>query len=307
MPTLSYSAGVPYRYAFNGKEKDPEFQNNYDYGARIYNANIGRFLTVDPLTDDYPFFSPYLFGGNDVISASDVDGLEPSYKQVDGTYVFARDGYLQRPLRDQYAIKQILKQEAAKSYNNDEVGKKFADDATELLFLLTPFDELNTLITGENPQGEKVNSFQAILDLGMATTRGKKGGGAPMKAPKLKAPNYKTAKLNLPTKTTKGGVYSLKDPLTKKVVRTGRAKDLEVREKQHNQGKDTKGLDFETEYKTDNYAEQRGLEDIIYNKNPWGLPENGGLNKIRPISPKNPNKPIYQKAAKDFLNKNKKE
>jgi RHS repeat-associated protein len=42
-----------YRYGFNGKEKDQneEFGNtHYDYGFRIYNPAIAKFLSVDPLT-----------------------------------------------------------------------------------------------------------------------------------------------------------------------------------------------------------------------------------------------------------------
>lgn len=68
-----------YRYGFNGKEKDDseEFGNtHYDYGFRIYNPSIGRFLSVDPLTKEYPFYTPYQFAGNKPIVAIDIDGLE---------------------------------------------------------------------------------------------------------------------------------------------------------------------------------------------------------------------------------------
>jgi RHS repeat-associated protein len=65
-----------YRYGFNGKEKDSEFQNNYDYGFRIYNAKIAKFLSVDPLTKQYPWYTPYQFAGNKPIAAIDLDGAE---------------------------------------------------------------------------------------------------------------------------------------------------------------------------------------------------------------------------------------
>ncbi len=68
-----------YRYGFNGKEKDPEFQNNYDYGFRIYNPNIAKFLSVDPLTKGYPYYTPYQFAGNKPIVAIDLDGAEEKY------------------------------------------------------------------------------------------------------------------------------------------------------------------------------------------------------------------------------------
>jgi len=37
---------------------------NYDYGFRIYNPSIGKFLSVDPLAREYAYYSPYHFAGN---------------------------------------------------------------------------------------------------------------------------------------------------------------------------------------------------------------------------------------------------
>ena len=75
----SYSS-ASYRYGFNGKEKDPEGmgggQSTYDYGFRIYNPALGRFLSVDPLTQSYPMLTPYQFASNMPIVAIDIDGLE---------------------------------------------------------------------------------------------------------------------------------------------------------------------------------------------------------------------------------------
>ncbi len=69
-----------YRYRFNGKEQDEEGMggggSTYDYGFRIYNAQLGKFLSVDPLTASYPWYTPYQFAGNMPIVAIDLDGLE---------------------------------------------------------------------------------------------------------------------------------------------------------------------------------------------------------------------------------------
>jgi len=47
-----------YRYGFNGKEKDEDGEwgssTHNDYGFRIYNPAIVKFLCVDPLSPDYP-------------------------------------------------------------------------------------------------------------------------------------------------------------------------------------------------------------------------------------------------------------
>lgn len=65
-----------YRYSFNGKETDTE-TDLQDYGFRIYNPALGRFLSVDPLTGVYPFWSPYAFAADMPTWAVDLDGLEP--------------------------------------------------------------------------------------------------------------------------------------------------------------------------------------------------------------------------------------
>jgi len=55
-PGRSYNSS-DYRYGFNGKEKDDngEFgMTTYDYGFRIYNPALGKFLSTDPLTKSYP-------------------------------------------------------------------------------------------------------------------------------------------------------------------------------------------------------------------------------------------------------------
>jgi RHS repeat-associated protein len=64
-----------YRYKFNGKELDGETETQ-DYGMRIYNAALGRFLSVDPYTNKYPMLSTYQFASNRPIEGVDLDGKE---------------------------------------------------------------------------------------------------------------------------------------------------------------------------------------------------------------------------------------
>jgi RHS repeat-associated protein len=81
----SVNAGGGYRYGFNGKEQDGETYGNgneYDYGFRIYNPRIGKFLSVDPLSPEYPQLTPYQFASNRPIDGIDLDGLE-FYKAAD--------------------------------------------------------------------------------------------------------------------------------------------------------------------------------------------------------------------------------
>lgn len=79
MPERRFSANNQYRYGFNGKENDNEVRGEgrqQDYGMRIYDSRLGKFLSVDPLDREYPWYSPYQFAGNKPIKFVDLDGLE---------------------------------------------------------------------------------------------------------------------------------------------------------------------------------------------------------------------------------------
>lgn len=83
-----------------------------------------------------------------------------------------------------------------------------------------------------------------------------------------------------------GGTYKLRDA-NGNVARTGSTRDLGRREAELARHPDTKDLDFEIDRRTNNYAAQRGREQIIYDQHPEAQLGNGGLNRIRPISPLN--------------------
>lgn len=80
MPGRKYrQVNTTYRYGFNGKENDSDVKgegNQQDYGARIYDTRLGRFLSVDPLTRAFSWYSPFQFAGNMPIAAVDLDGEE---------------------------------------------------------------------------------------------------------------------------------------------------------------------------------------------------------------------------------------
>jgi RHS repeat-associated protein len=84
MPGRSYNS-AEYRFGFNGKEKDDEVKGSgaqYDYGFRIYDPRLGKFLSVDPLQKKFPFYSPYHFAGNSPIANVDLDGREPNWFMI---------------------------------------------------------------------------------------------------------------------------------------------------------------------------------------------------------------------------------
>ena len=74
-----FRAGSGYRYGFNGKENDNEVKgegNQIDYGMRIYDPRLGKFLSVDLLTRKYAMLSPFQYASNRPIDGIDLDGLE---------------------------------------------------------------------------------------------------------------------------------------------------------------------------------------------------------------------------------------
>jgi len=79
MPGRIFNLGG-YRYGFNGKENDNEVKgpgNSIDFGERIYDPRIGKFLSVDASERNYPSISPYAFSFNNPVLYNDPDGNDP--------------------------------------------------------------------------------------------------------------------------------------------------------------------------------------------------------------------------------------
>lgn len=69
----------PYRFAFNGKERDDEVKgsgNSYDFGARIYDERLGKWWSVDPKFKKYPGISTYNYTFNNPIIFVDPNGKD---------------------------------------------------------------------------------------------------------------------------------------------------------------------------------------------------------------------------------------
>jgi RHS repeat-associated protein len=84
---LVNSTNVALKYRFNGQEYQDELGLNWDsFKYRNYDFAIGRFMSIDPLSEKYYYNSPYAFSENRVIDGRELEGLEwASVKNDDGT------------------------------------------------------------------------------------------------------------------------------------------------------------------------------------------------------------------------------
>ena len=80
MPGRSFTrSGGDYRFGFNGMEKDGEewtgsAGSHLDFGARIYDSRLGKWMSIDPLYSSFPSESSYSFAGNSPIYLIDKAG-----------------------------------------------------------------------------------------------------------------------------------------------------------------------------------------------------------------------------------------
>ena len=84
----------PYKY--NGKELDRMHGLDwYDYGARHYDAALGRWMCMDPLTEKYYDVSPYVYCHNNSVNRMDPDGKADIKKDDSQPYkVTIRNGII---------------------------------------------------------------------------------------------------------------------------------------------------------------------------------------------------------------------
>jgi RHS repeat-associated protein len=119
-----------YRYGFNGMHKDDEIKgsgNSLDFGARVYDSRLVRWLSLDPLLAKYPSMSPYSFVGNCALIM-----IDPSGKVIEiALFRMVND----KPVPEivvTYKDGQLYNKDGSQYCGNDEYIIKVAADLTEL-------------------------------------------------------------------------------------------------------------------------------------------------------------------------------
>ncbi|MEX1192873.1 MAG: RHS repeat-associated core domain-containing protein, partial [Brumimicrobium sp.] len=136
MPGRSHQTDA-YRYGFNGMEKDDEVKgesNSLDFGARIYDPRVGRWLSRDKLEGKKPYLTPYQGFKNNPVIFTDPDG---------------NDEYLTTIIKLKDGTTQIIE-------NDKRISQKSMASAawgTMNLFAVQEFRDIRTTVTytqGEN-------------------------------------------------------------------------------------------------------------------------------------------------------------
>lgn len=142
--SMSYGTGLinttlHNRWQFNGKEKQITGATGLlDYGARMYDPELARWMSPDPLAAANYSVSPYAFCSGDPINRRDIDGrLDDWYFDINGAYLGQDDGasdYIRIMDRSQWEVL------AADGTVDHAIGKLSA-----VLFSSAPMTDANAL------------------------------------------------------------------------------------------------------------------------------------------------------------------
>ncbi|HFI4797921.1 TPA: RHS repeat-associated core domain-containing protein, partial [Elizabethkingia anophelis] len=159
-------ANSAYQYKYNGKELQET--GMYDYGARMYMPELGRWGVVDPLAEKYPHISPYNYVTNNPIKYIDPTGMWIDIKDGNNTY-----RYNNGKLYTQNA--ETKKWDVETSVKNDSYAGQILSALTSITggdensfgsqyLNLFANDDINTTIKDSSLNGSNAGKNGATLD-----------------------------------------------------------------------------------------------------------------------------------------------
>ena len=148
----TYAQIASNRYKFNGKELQTTGNLGLlDYGARMYDAKIARWLVQDPLAEKLYSVTPYRFSLNNPTNIVDPDGLS-DYFDFNGQYLGsdgANDDFVRIITQENWQKIQITNQDGVTESNVElalQLSTAFSEANMEIDAILNVYDNYN--ITG---------------------------------------------------------------------------------------------------------------------------------------------------------------
>jgi RHS repeat-associated protein len=184
-PSSSGGCGCPNKKGFNGNEiQQKEFSDGsglevYDFNARTYDQQIGRFIQIDPVPDEgeQESLSPYHFAGNNPILYNDPDGKCPWCVYFVAKFVVGAAIEYGSQVYDNYKSGKT----GADAWKPTSVGKILLNGATSTVdpsggvvkkVAITTATNVVESVGGQLLDGKKVTLSNTVKDVAVMTVSG---------------------------------------------------------------------------------------------------------------------------------------